>query len=127
MPVWQNISSLPLSIFLKEFKPEVDHKVHFNHCKDCYSYIFGILQKCTDSGRPMKPFFIKIPNFWAWADKFGGIWGIFSQTINSDFCTASPLCMFSINQPLFLQKLSLYIQIPNIYFGLGFEYGSQKN
>ena len=46
--------------------------------------------------------------------------------------------MFSINQPLFLQKkLSLYIQIPNIYLGLGlglglgfefefeFEYGPQ--
>jgi hypothetical protein len=30
--------------------------------------------------------------------------------------------MFSINQPLFLQKLRLYIQIPNIYLGLGFEF-----
>ena len=40
MSVWQKISSLPLSIFLKEFKPEVDNKVHFNHCKDCYSYTF---------------------------------------------------------------------------------------
>ena len=25
----------------------------------------------TDYGCPMKPFFIKIPNFWAWADKWG--------------------------------------------------------
>ena len=25
----------------------------------------------TDYERPMKPFFIKIPNFWAWADKLG--------------------------------------------------------
>ena len=24
-----------------------------------------------------------IPNFWAWADNFWGIWGIFSQTISS--------------------------------------------
>ena len=23
----------------------------------------------TDFRRPMKPFFIEIPNFWAWADK----------------------------------------------------------
>jgi hypothetical protein len=35
----------------------------------------------------MKPYFIEITNFWAWADKFGGI------------CIG-----FSINQPLFLQK-----------------------
>ena len=26
---------------------------------------------CTDYGRPIKPFFVKIPNFWAWEDKFG--------------------------------------------------------
>ena len=25
----------------------------------------------TDYGRPMKRFFIEIPNFWAWADKLG--------------------------------------------------------
>ena len=25
----------------------------------------------TDYGRPMKPFFIKIQSFWAWADKLG--------------------------------------------------------
>ena len=31
--------------------------------------------------------------------------------------------MFSIYQLLFLQKLSLYTQIPNIYMGLGFEFG----
>jgi hypothetical protein len=37
--------------------------------------------------------------------------------------------MFFINQPLFLQKLSLYIQIPKIHLGLGFEFefGPQKN
>ena len=34
----------------------------------------------TDYGRPMKPFFIEILNFWAggqtnWADKFWGMWG----------------------------------------------------
>ena len=25
----------------------------------------------ADYGRPMKPFFIEIPNFWAWADNLG--------------------------------------------------------
>jgi hypothetical protein len=39
-----------------------------------------------------------------WADKFWGIWGIFSQFISTHFGTVSPLSMGSINQPLFLQK-----------------------
>jgi hypothetical protein len=38
-----------------------------------------------------------------WADKFWGIWGIFGQFISNHFGTVSPLTMFSINQPLFLQ------------------------
>ena len=46
-------------------------------------------------------------------DKFWDIWDIFSQFISTHFGTVSPLSMFSINQPLFLQKLSLYIQISN--------------
>ena len=49
----------------------------------------------TDYGRPMKPFFIEIPNFCAWADKF---WGIFGQFISTHFGTVNPLSMFSINQ-----------------------------
>jgi hypothetical protein len=79
----------------------------------------------TDHGRPMKPFFIKIPNFWAWANTFWSIWGIFGQFISTHFGTVN---MFSINQPLFLQKISLYIHIPNIDLGLGFEFdfGSPK-
>jgi hypothetical protein len=78
----------------------------------------------------MKRFFIKMQNFWAWADnqinwtdKFWGIWGIFGQTIITNFGTVSPLSMFSIFQPLFLQKLSRSIHIPNIYLGLEFEFG----
>ena len=35
------------------------------------------------------------------ADKFGGIFG---QFISTHFGTLSPFSMFSINQPLFLQK-----------------------
>ena len=77
----------------------------------------------------MKPFFIKIPNFWAWAaiwaDKFWGIWYTFGRFISNHFGTVSPLSMLSINQLIFLQKIGLYILIPNIYLGLGF--GLQKN
>ena len=39
-----------------------------------------------------------------WANKFWGIWGIFGQTISTHFGTVSPLSMFSIIRPLFLQK-----------------------
>ena len=38
-----------------------------------------------------------------WADKFWVIWGIFGPTISAHFGTVSPLSMFSIIQPLFLQ------------------------
>ena len=48
-------------------------------------------------------FFNKIPNFCAWANKLD-IWGIFGRTISTHFGTVSPLSMFSIIQPLFLQK-----------------------
>ena len=33
----------------------------------CGNFLFMI--KFTDYGRPMKPFFFEIQNFWAWADK----------------------------------------------------------
>ena len=62
----------------------------------------NLMVKIKDSRRPMKPFFIEIPNYWAWADKFWGIQGIFGQTIGIHFGTVSPLFMFSIIQPLFL-------------------------
>ena len=48
----------------------------------------------TDYGRPMKPVYIEIQNFWTWADKFG-IWGIFGQTITPHFGTVSPLSEFA--------------------------------
>jgi hypothetical protein len=57
----------------------------------------------------MKLFFIEM--FWAWADKLE-FWGIFGQTISTQFGTLSPLplSMFSIIQPFFL-----HIHIPNNY------------
>ena len=59
-----------------------------------------------------------------WADKFWGIWGIFGQFIIVYFGTVSP-CFLLINH-YFCEKLSLYIKIPNIYLGLGFEFGPQR-
>ena len=70
----------------------------------------------------MKPFFIEIQNFWAWADnwadKFWGIWDIFRQTISTRFGTVSPLPMFSIIQPLFLQKTEPLYPHPIYLFGI---------
>ena len=62
-----------------------------------------------------------------WTDKFWSIWGIFAaRFISTHFGTVIPLSMFFINQPFFLQKkLSLYICIPSISLGLGFEFKSQ--
>jgi hypothetical protein len=53
-------------------------------------------------------FFPKIPNFGLgqtnWSLTFWGIWGIFCWTISTHFGILGSLSMFSINQPLFLQK-----------------------
>ena len=69
------------------------------------NYIFK-----TVYGRPVKPSFIKIPNFWAWdlgqtiwADKFWAIWVSFSWFISTRFGTVSFLSMFSVHQLLFLR------------------------
>jgi hypothetical protein len=71
----------------------------------------------------MKPFFIKIQTFGHGktncADKFWGIWGIFGQTISTHFGTVSPLSMFSIIQPLFLQQTKPLYPHPKYLFGIG--------
>ena len=61
------------------------------------------LNEPTDYGRPIKPFFVEIQNFWAWADKLG-IWGIFDQTISIHFGAVSPLSMFAIIQTTIFTK-----------------------
>ena len=60
----------------------------------------------TDYGCPMKPFFSSKSQTFGlgqtiWADKF---WGIFGRFISIHFGIVSPLSMFFINEPLFLQK-----------------------
>jgi hypothetical protein len=50
-----------------------------------------------------------------WADKFWGIWGILGGTLNTHFGTVSPLSMFSIIQPLFLQNTKPLYPHPQIF------------
>jgi hypothetical protein len=54
------------------------------------------------------------------ANKFWGNWCIFGQTISTHFGTVSPLSMFSIIRPLFLQKTKpFYIHILKNLFVIG--------
>ena len=68
----------------------------------------------------MKPCFIKIRNFWAWVDNLGRL-----EKGHLGYCPCFPL----INH-FFYKKVSLYMQIVNIYLGLGlgfeFEFGPQR-
>ena len=60
------------------------------HCVRSYSH--------TDYGRPMKPFSLQSRTFALgrkiWADKFLGIWGIFGQTIGTQWCSESLVDVF---------------------------------
>ena len=57
--------------------------------------------------------------FLAWADNFEAFGVFYSQFISTHFGTVSPVSMFSINQPLFLQKTKhLYSNIKYL-FGIG--------
>ena len=68
-----------------------------------------LLVSYTDYGRPTKPFFIEIPNLKGLGRQIEqiiwGAFGVFSGGfISTHFGTESSLSMFSINQPLLLQK-----------------------
>ena len=81
----------------------------------------------------MQAFFIEIQKFWAWADNLGGqIWGSFAvcsfgQFISIHFGAVSSLFMFSINQPLFLQKTRPLYPNPKHLFGIGIRIWAAKN
>ena len=83
----------------------------------------------TDYGQPMMPSF-KSQTFGLgqtiWADKLWGIWNIFGQFISTHFGIVSPLFPFPLFNHYFYKNQSLYIHIPNIYLGLGFEFGPQR-
>ena len=55
-----------------------------------------------------------------------GAFGVFSADLSAPyFGTVSPMSLFSINHPLFLQKTKPIYPIPK-YLGLGFEIGLQR-
>ena len=62
-----------------------------------------------------------------WADKFWSIVGIFGQFIGTHFGTVSPLSMFSINQPLTIQKTKPLYPNPKYLFGIGSCIWAAKN
>ena len=68
------------------------------------SSLFSLTITSTDYGRSMKPSSIKIPNFWAWADKFWGIWCIFDQFSSTHFGAVSLLSMFSAKKHYFYKS-----------------------
>ena len=77
--------------------------------------------------------FFEISNSWAWADNLGK-WicrhfGYFWPTYPHPFWYSESILPFYllINHYFFKKKkVSLYIQISNIYFGLGFEFVLQR-
>ena len=62
-----------------------------------------------------------------WTEIFWGIWGIFGQNISTHFGTVSSLSMFSIIQPLFLQKTKPLYPTPKYLFGSGIWIWAAKN
>ena len=65
--------------------------------------------------RTPRELFSKILNFWAWAVILGHL-GYFRPDNQHPFWCCEFLVYY------FYKRLSLYIQHPNIYFGLGFEF-----
>jgi hypothetical protein len=69
----------------------------------------------------MKPFFIEIQNFWAWADKLGryilGHLGYFWPNYQHPFWYSES--MLSIYQSFFLQKARPLYPHPKYLFGIG--------
>ena len=59
-----------------------------------------------------------------WADKF---WGIFGWFIRTHFGIVSPLSMFSINQPLFLQITKPLYPNPKYLFGIEIRIWAARN
>ena len=80
----------------------------------------------TMDARPMKPFFIEIQNFLGLGRQIGlinsGAFGVFLAELSASIlvqCTAvSPLPMFSIISPLFLQKTKPLYPHPKYLFGI---------
>ena len=83
----------------------------FKKCLGLSQGLFFLWKVCTNTRTTdtQKKLFSKIPKLLVLGRHFGlkifwGIWGIFDRTISTHFGTVSSLSMFSIIQPLFLQK-----------------------
>ena len=82
-------------------------------------------------GCPMKPFFIEIQIFWPCADKLGGkilghLWYFWQNNQHKIWYSKSLVHVFHYSTIISTKKLSHYIHMPNINFGLGFEFGPQR-
>ena len=63
-----------VKIFTKTFWNQIFpdfSSFQLTHVQFDLGFFYTRMLTYTDYGRPMKPFFIKIRNFWAWADKLG--------------------------------------------------------
>ena len=81
---------------------------------------------------PNEAFFHGNPKLLGSGRQFGqisflGIWGIFGQYISTHFSTVSPLSIFSINPPLFLQKTKPLYPNSKQLFGIGIWIWAAKN
>ena len=80
---------------------------------------------------PNEAFFHRNPKLLGLGKQFGqinfGAFGVFSANLSAPILVqwVPCPCFPSINH-YFYKKLSLYIQISNVYFGLGFEFGPQR-
>ena len=77
------------------------------------------------------PIFHQSPKLLGWGRQFGqisfGAFGIFSANLLAPILVLRVSCpCFPLINHYFYKKLSLYIQIPTIYLGLGFEFGPQR-
>mgnify|MGYP007023058757 CR=1 FL=1 len=106
----------------RKFSAFFNYSISTNHNR--FEFLAGPLfydwLKSRTTNAPWSLFSLKSRNFglWQtnWTEKSWSIWGIFGQTFNTRFGTMSSLSMFSVIQPLFLQKHFSCL-------GLGFEFG----
>ena len=100
---------------------------NFFHQSNCF-YALPMIES-TDYGRPMKPFFHWNPELLGLGRQIGkinsGAFGVFRPNHQHPFWYSESLV--HVFHTLFLKKtLNLYIYIPNICLGLGFEFGPQR-
>ena len=84
--------------------------------------------QCHGLPTPIEAFFHRNPKLLGLGRQFGqinfGAFGVFLADLSASILVIESLncpCFPLINH-YFYKKLSLYIQIPNIYLGLGFEF-----